>query len=51
MHKLLDEPVLSVAETRSWQRLVDKEVLEVTESGYRFQVPLFQKFVETHSGQ
>ncbi|MEG3900190.1 MULTISPECIES: hypothetical protein [unclassified Microcoleus] len=46
LHKLVDEPVLSVAESRSWQRLVDKEVLEVTEAGYRFQVPLFQKFVE-----
>ncbi|WP_293337124.1 AAA family ATPase [Microcoleus sp. CAWBG58] len=49
LHKLLDEPVLSVAESRSWQRLVDKEVLEVTEAGYRFQVPLFQKFVELQS--
>ena len=51
LHKLLNEPVLSVAESRSWQRLVDKEVLEVTESGYRFQVPLFQKFVEIQSWQ
>jgi uncharacterized protein len=49
LHKLIDESVLSVAESRSWQRLVDKEVLEVTETGYRFQVPLFQKFVETKS--
>jgi AAA+ ATPase superfamily predicted ATPase len=51
LHKLIDEPVLAVAESRSWQRLVEKEVLEVTEKGYRFQVPLFQKFVEIQSRQ
>ncbi|MCC3529371.1 MAG: AAA family ATPase [Microcoleus sp. PH2017_22_RUC_O_B] len=46
LHKLIEEPDLSVAESRLWQRLVEKEVLEVTGGGYRFQVPLFQKFVE-----
>jgi hypothetical protein len=51
LHKLIDEPVLAVAESRSWQRLVEKEVLEGTEEGYRFQVPLFQKFVEIQSRQ
>ena len=51
LDKLIDEPVLAVAESRSWQRLVEKEVLEVTEKGYRFQVPLFQKFVEIQSRQ
>ncbi|MBD0314880.1 MAG: ATP-binding protein, partial [Microcoleus sp. T3-bin5] len=28
LHKLIYEPVLAVAESRSWQRLVEKEVLE-----------------------
>jgi AAA+ ATPase superfamily predicted ATPase len=51
LHKLIKEPVLAVAESRSWPRLVEKEVLEVTEEGYRFQVPLFQKFVEIQSRQ
>jgi AAA+ ATPase superfamily predicted ATPase len=49
LHKLINEGVLAVKESRSWQRLVEKEVLEVTEEGYRFQVPLFQKFVEIQS--
>lgn len=49
LHKLINEPVFSVAETRSWSRLVEKEVLEVTEEGYRFQVPLFKRFVERQS--
>jgi len=49
LHKLIDNPVLAVAETRSRSRLVEKEVLEVTEEGYRFQVPLFQRFVEMQS--
>ena len=51
LHKLINEPVLAVAESRSWPRLVEKEVLEVTEESYRFQVPLFQKFVEIQSRQ
>ncbi|MEG4587825.1 AAA family ATPase [Microcoleus sp. MOSTC5] len=51
LDKLIDEPVLAVAESRSWPRLVEKEVLEVTEECYRFQVPLFQKFVEIQSRQ
>jgi uncharacterized protein len=51
LHQLIEKPALSVAESRLWQRLVEKEVLEVTGGGYRFQVPLFQKFVEMENGR
>jgi hypothetical protein len=45
IHKVLEEQPLTNEETRHLPFLTDKEILEDTDTGYRFQVPLVEGFL------